>query len=81
MSDLRDHSQPCEHGKLMSHDNPGVHQCPGGREVTIDYERLIGKAAGKSVRFHDMTEWDAFAVASETIGMVAAAIGDADDTA
>ncbi len=44
--------------------------------VTIDYEVLIGEAVAKSVQFHNLTEKFAFAVASETIGIVAAAIGD-----
>ena len=45
---LRDHSKPCEHGRETSHDVPmpvvghpekvQLVPCPGGREVTIDYE-------------------------------------------
>jgi hypothetical protein len=46
---LRDHSQPCEHGKRVSHDHmisalEHLQFCPGGREITIDYE-----AAGEAL--------------------------------
>lgn len=81
MSDLRDHSQPCEHGQTETHQYGdrliSGNTCPGGRQVTIDYEALIGEAAAKTVRFHDLHEAVAFLIASETIGLVAAAIGDA----
>ena len=40
----REHSESCEHGQTGCHnvtspDSPRYHEvCPGGREVTIDYE-------------------------------------------
>lgn len=47
MSDLRDHSQECEHGEWVPHEfdrykGESMGWCPGGREVTIDYEAGIG---------------------------------------
>ena len=42
---LRDHDQPCEHGERLTHFPDGIHDderaddpCPGGREVTIDWD-------------------------------------------
>lgn len=52
MSDLRDHSQPCEHGekyyhKLQHPEHPPSSgrfvACPGGREVTI--EQMVERMA------------------------------------
>ena len=45
MSELRDHSKPCEHGHKLMHNAEFVGNtiaivppCPGGRVVTIDFE-------------------------------------------
>ena len=60
---LRDHSQPCEHasqkvlaerpGKWFSPDGGGwqcsVDSCPGGREVTIDYEAFRREYFGTQI--------------------------------
>ncbi len=76
MNDLR---AVCVHGHYDEHEWAGPrarHHCPGGRDVTIDWEALIGEAAAKTVRFHDLHEAVAFLIASETIALVAAAIGD-----
>ncbi len=37
---LRDHDQPCEHGRQISHwpeDDTTAPMCPGGAEIEIDY--------------------------------------------
>ncbi len=56
MKTLRDHSQSCEHGKRHTHASipPGEifeAWCPGGREVTIDYE-AAGEMLAELRRIH-----------------------------
>ena len=55
MDELRDHSQPCEHGHELAHNQitsgmPDTGEsCPGGRVVTIDYEaheRMVQRFIG-----------------------------------
>lgn len=82
MSDLRDHSQPCEHATdptpVRLPDEPGPvgtdpvwkcseYGCPGGREITIDYEAAITTVNLSSHGFVG----DKYIIAA-----VAAAIGD-----
>ena len=66
---LRDHSQPCEHGEPRGHlirpfDGPDEHWCPGGRDITIDYEAAKKAAEGYELPMSAIT------------GIVVAAIGD-----
>ena len=80
MSDLRDHSQPCEHGSIHPHwfdDGPMAEDersCPGGREVTIDYEA----AEAFLVRLYPNMA-DPTLMAEVVYPIVAAAIGDTDE--
>ena len=87
MSDLRDHTQPCKHGN-KSHcngsavtsdvgpDNEFLVACPGGRDITIDYEAAIELA-----RTFRNLEWNHRAVRSVVKAAlpVDAVIGDTDD--
>ena len=85
MSDLRDHSQPCEHGYFR--DCPGGEPyrgdlprlCPGGRVVTVegqmfDRETIDYEVIAKALLWtdFDMTEAMAATYAKAAI----AAIGD-----
>ena len=76
---MRDLRTPCIHGRYEAHQFAATYAeepepCPGGREVTIDYEALVNKAAIKLEQFHALTERFARVVASESIGFVADAI-------
>jgi len=58
VNELRDHSKPCEHGKRHTHASipPGElieAWCPGGREVTIDYEAFRREYFGTPVSVRD----------------------------
>lgn len=85
MSDLRDHSQPCEHDKafLALNSIGGLDAqtrawkckdfgCPGGRQVTIDWEAATLRAAIWLTA--DLV--DPVGAAKD---IVAAAIGDTDE--
>ncbi len=56
---LRDHSQRCDHGFTGYHgmfQGDGESSCPGGREVTIDYEAAWGYLRSESARPIDSDE-------------------------
>ena len=70
---LRDHSKPCEHRSLIDEGNPGdIYEsyrqeglwsclnagCPGGREVTIDIEKVA------AVEHDQWAHWTAYMFAN-----------------
>lgn len=100
---LRDHSQPCEHGLPVPHHwrNPKWREdwsrpdilCPGGREVTINYEaaaRMFAVMGGEDDRALPQ-EWPTHWIGSDwedeyiadmldaARKIVAAALGVSDD--
>ena len=72
---LRDHDYECSHGTKVSHLLTGTHGyeesdgvwCPGGRDITIDWE-----AAKKAAEGYELPM-------SALAGIVVAAIGDGDE--
>ncbi len=86
MSDLRAHSQPCDHSELVRFVTgyPQVWQCraadcPGGRKVTIDYDAAGGEIEWWISQF--VQDGDNKAAAySAGVDAIAAATGDIDVT-
>jgi hypothetical protein len=62
---LRDHDQPCEHDRTVPHHTKrdswgyGIGPwCPGGREVTIDYEAAKREAETWEIHARGIPEID-----------------------